>query len=378
MIQAGGSFGRKLFFDAALEAAQVSQALKMPVKLMWHRTDDFRHGRMHPQAHHHVQATYLLGNVVTFQHHVASVETDFRHGLGEILTAVAAQLPLGLGNMGFAQTVFLTTIDSPYNFGVTSQLLSPELYPDVFHTASMRSVYSYNTRGVEEIIVDELAAAMGQDPVAFRLAFFRDARYNAVLQQVATAGNWGAKLPQGVAQGVGFHAEYQSCTAALVELDTNNIDHFGRKIPRVTKATIAVDAGLPINPLGLEANMISGLTDAISCTLLAGVHIVNGTPQEGSYAEYHFARQYQSPQQVNVIVMPPTTGKPGGSGELGIPAAVGAIANAYARATGNKPRSFPLYNPSYSSDFGTPPTPPSLDPPEPVISPPQATYPLPY
>ena len=113
MIAGGGSFGRKLFFDAALEAAQVSQAAGMPVKLMWHRTDDIRHGRMHPQAHHHIQATYVLGNVLTFQHHVASVETDFRHGLGEILTAVAAQLPLGLGNMGFAQTVFLTTIDSP-------------------------------------------------------------------------------------------------------------------------------------------------------------------------------------------------------------------------------------------------------------------------
>jgi isoquinoline 1-oxidoreductase beta subunit len=378
VIQGGGSFGRKLFFDAALEAALVSQALAMPVKLMWHRTDDMRHGRMHPQAHHHIQATYALGNVLTWTHHVASVETDFRHGLGEILTAVAAQLPLGLGNMGFSQTVFLTTIDSPYNFGVTSQLLSPELYPDQFHTASMRSVYSYNTRGCEEIIVDELAAAMGQDPVAFRLAFFRDARYNALLQKVATEGNWGAKLPAGVAQGVGFHAEYQSCTACLVELDTNNIDHFGRKIPRVTKATIGVDAGLPINPTGLEAAMISGLTDAISYTLLAGIHIINGTPQEGSYAEYHFARQYQSPLQVNVFAMPPSTGKVGGCGELGVPAAVGAIANAYARATGNKPRSFPLFNPSYSSDFGTPPLPPSLDPPEPIIKPPQATYPLPY
>jgi isoquinoline 1-oxidoreductase beta subunit len=378
VIAGGGSFGRKLFFDAALEAALISQALSMPVKLMWHRTDDIRHGRMHPQAHHHIQATYALGNVLTFQHHVASVETDFRHGLGEILTAEAASLPLGLGNMGFAQTVFLTTIDCPYNFGVVSQLLSPELYPDQFHTASMRSVYSYNTRGVEEIVVDELAAAMGQDPVAFRMTFFRDARFAAVLQKVATAGNWGRKMPKGQAQGVGFHAEYQSCTACLVELDTNNIDHFGRKIPRVTKATIAVDAGLPINPRGLQAAMISGLTDAISYTLLAGVHIINGLPQEGSYAEYHFARQYQSPRVVNVFVMPPSTGKPGGSGELGVPAAVGAIGNAYARATGIKPRSFPLFNPAYSSDFGTPPAPPSVDPPEPVINPPAASYPLPY
>ena len=59
VIQGGGSFGRKLFWDAALEAAKISQALAMPVKVMWHRTDDIRHGRMHPQAYHHIQATYL-------------------------------------------------------------------------------------------------------------------------------------------------------------------------------------------------------------------------------------------------------------------------------------------------------------------------------
>ena len=330
VIQAGGAFGRKLFYDAAWEAAMVSKALKRPVKLMWHRTDDFRHGRMHPQAHHHIRTTYAGGEVLTWEHRVASVETDFRHGLGEILTAEYDSLPPGLGNQTFSQTVFDMTIVCPYNFGVVSQTLAPEIMPLQFHTGSMRSVYSYNTRGVEEIVVDELAAAMGRDPVAFRLAFLKDPRYQAVLGAVAKAGNWGQRMPAGTAQGVGFHAEFKSCTACLVEIDTNNVDHFGRKIPRVTSATIAVDAGLPINPRGLQANMISGLTDAISYTLLAGVHIINGAPQEGSYAEYHFARQYQSPLAVNVIVMPPTTGDPGGAGELGLAAAVGAIANAYA------------------------------------------------
>ncbi len=46
----GGSFGRHLFFDAAIEAAEISKAMGKPVKLMWHRTDDFRHGRTHPMA----------------------------------------------------------------------------------------------------------------------------------------------------------------------------------------------------------------------------------------------------------------------------------------------------------------------------------------
>jgi isoquinoline 1-oxidoreductase beta subunit len=111
--QGGGSFGRRLFFDAALEAAQISQAMKKPVRLMWSRIDDMRHGRARAASHHKIRATFALGQVLTFEHRVASVETDWGHGLGEILTAMSAKLPVG-GNTSFAQTVFLTTVKSPY------------------------------------------------------------------------------------------------------------------------------------------------------------------------------------------------------------------------------------------------------------------------
>ena len=50
VIQGGGSFGRDLFWDGAREAALISQAMGKPVKLLWHRTDDFRQGRAHPPA----------------------------------------------------------------------------------------------------------------------------------------------------------------------------------------------------------------------------------------------------------------------------------------------------------------------------------------
>jgi isoquinoline 1-oxidoreductase beta subunit len=39
--------------------------------------------------------------------------------------------------------------------------------------------------------------------------------------------------------------------------------------------------------------------------------------------------------------MPPT-GEPGGAGELGVPAACAAVANAWARATGALPSRFPI------------------------------------
>jgi isoquinoline 1-oxidoreductase beta subunit len=331
--QGGGSFGRRLFWDSALEAAQISKAMKKPVRLMWSRIDDMRHGRARAASHHKIRATFALGQVLSFEHRVASAETDWGHGLGEILTSFAAKLPVG-GNLSFAQTVFLLTVKSPYNFGVTTQLLNE--VPLKMHTGAWRSVYSSSTRGAEEIMVDEIAAKLGKDPVAFRREFIKEPRQRAVLDKVAELGEWGKKMPKGFAQGVAVHGEYKSYTACLVEIDARD-----PKAPRVTKATIATDVGRPINPRGIQSQMLGGLTDAISTTLTAGLHIDNGLPLEGSYSQFHYARQKNSPPQVEVFVMP-ANGEPGGAGELGVPAPVGAIANAYARATGIKPRSFPI------------------------------------
>lgn len=340
VVQSGGSFGRRLFYDAALEAAVVSKKSGRPVRLMWSRIDDMRHGRMRPATHHRIRATYAAGQVLTFTHQVAAVETDFRHGLGDAITAAAASLPSGIGNATFAQTLFLTTVKSPYNFGITAQTLTE--VPIKMHTGSWRSVYSANTRGAEEIIVDELAAKLGKDPVAFRREFLKTARQRAVLDKVAKEGDWGRGLPDGWAQGVAFHDEYKACTACLVEIDATD-----PKKPRVTKAVIAADVGRVINPRGLEAQLLGGLTDAISTTLRAGLHIDEGLPLEGSYSQFHYARQQDSPKDVRIFVIEGAD-EPGGAGELGVPAAVGAVANAYARATGTKPRSFPV---NFDVDF---------------------------
>lgn len=368
-IDSGGSFGRHLFFDAPLEAAQISRATGRPVALGWTRTDDVRHGRAAPASYHRMRATVLLGNVLSFEHRVASVETDFRHGLGEILSAQATQLPspLNAANMSISQSLFLTTITLPYNFGVVTQALF-EL-PQRFNTGSFRSVYSYATRGSEEIMIDEVAKKLRKDPVKFRMETLKDERLKAVLSTVAERGGWGRRMPAGTAQGVGVQEEYGSCTACLVELDVaqrKTIEVFdvdgnpmGTKevtAPRVTRATIAVDVGRALNPRGLESQMLGGLSDAIALVFRAGLHVNDGAPLEGSYSEFHYTKQADFPRDVDIIVMPPT-GEPGGAGELGVPAAIGAVANAYARATGTKPRRFPI---NFDIDF--PPRPPSLSP----------------
>jgi isoquinoline 1-oxidoreductase beta subunit len=335
VVQSGGSFGRRLFWDGPLEAARISQATGRVIKLMWSRTDDMRHGRARPAAHHRYRVTTALDTVLRLEHHTAFVETDWTHGLGEILSATTAELPGG--NFGFAQTVFLLTVKSPYNFGVVERVLNE--VPLNMHTGAWRSVYSVSSRGTEEIVVDEIAAKLDQDPYEFRRAFLKTDAQRAVLDKVAEEGDWGRSMDDGCAQGIAFHEEYRSRTAVLVELDATDPED-----PRVTKAVIAGDYGLPINPRGLKAQLLGGLTDAISVTLRAGLHLQDGLPLEGSYSQFHYARQKNSPLDVQIFILPGDV-EPGGAGELGAPAAAGAVANAYARATGRKPRRFPIIHP---------------------------------
>jgi isoquinoline 1-oxidoreductase beta subunit len=115
---------------------------------------------------------------------------------------------------------------------------------------------------------------------------------------------------------------------------------------KVIKAVVAIDVGKPINPSGIRAQVEGGLADAITVVLQAGLTIRDGLPIEGSYAQYRPARMKDFPKDLQIIVAP-NVGQPvGGMGEVGFSAASGAIANAYARATGIKPRKFPLNAPA--------------------------------
>ncbi len=330
VMRGGGSFGRKLFFDAALEAAYASKALKHPVKLMWTRADDMQHGRVRPASNHAIRATYANGSVTSYEHRVACAEVDFRHGLGEALTAAG----FDVFSTGVSQSVFFLTQKVIYDFGATSQLLQEVRLP--IPTGSWRSIYSGAVAAANEVVTDELAKALGKDPVAFRLENLKRDRAKAALTQVAKTGKWGRKMPKGHAQGVAIWEEYKGVMACLAEIDATD-----RKNPRVTKVVVAVDVGRPINPRGVQAQMLGAITDGISTVLTAGLHLKDGAIQESSYSDYRYAKQRNSPPQVEVVVMP-ANGEPGGCGELGVPAAAGAIANAYARATGTKVRQFPV------------------------------------
>jgi isoquinoline 1-oxidoreductase beta subunit len=291
VVRGGGSFGRQLTFDAGLEAALISKAARRPIKLMWSRSDDFRHAGMRPATHYRVRASLAGGRIVAFEQDSASVY----EGTGRESDGLGLPIPLG----------------------------------------AWRSVDSGMSKVVEEVILDEVARSLHKDPVALRRTRVSK-RGKAVLDKVAAAGRWGRDLPAGWGQGVSVHEEYGSCVACLTEIDATD-----PRDPRVVSVVMAVDVGTVVNPRGLQAQLMGGAVDGISTILQAGMHLDRGAIRESSFADFHYARQRNSPLHFDVHILP-STRPPGGAGELGVPAAAAAVANAYARATGTRPRRFPI------------------------------------
>ncbi len=140
-------------------------------------------------------------------------------------------------------------------------------------------------------MVDEIARALGTDPVAFRRKTIGVGRAREPCSnQVVATGQLGPdacpRAPRRVSR----------CTTSTSRSSrTSSRSTAGTSTPRVTKGVCAVDVGRAVNPRGLEAQVQGVLNDGLSMTLHAGLHIDNGAVREGSYSDYHFARMADSP-----------------------------------------------------------------------------------
>jgi isoquinoline 1-oxidoreductase beta subunit len=330
VVRAGGAFGRHLFHDQDIHAAQVSQRIGKPVKLQWLREEGIKHGRTRPVSIHKIKATVSGGDVVGYEHRMACPEMDLRHGLGDVATGYLTEY----NNEGVCQYFFAHTQKLFYKTGPTSITLKQKLLAKP--TAAWRVVYSGQVHAADEIVIDELARSLGKDEVEYRLSMLDSPRHVAVLEKAASEANWGQKLPAGVAQGVGMHDEYKSIAAYIMTIDTR-----GRE-PRMTACTIAVDNGYCINPEGTKSSMLGQAHDGFALAFRAGLHVDNGATRESNFHDYKWTRMFDSTPDMSVHIMPQSNVLPGGIGELGVPAAASAAANAWARATGKQPRNFPL------------------------------------
>jgi isoquinoline 1-oxidoreductase beta subunit len=108
-------------------------------------------------------------------------------------------------------------------------------------------------------MIDELAAAAGRDPVAFRLSLLgKKPRAAAVLKLAADKAGWGKPRGAGVGQGIAVHESFGSFVAQVAEVSMRN-----GKV-KVERVVCAVDCGVPVNPDVIRAQMEGGIGFALA------------------------------------------------------------------------------------------------------------------
>jgi isoquinoline 1-oxidoreductase beta subunit len=323
----GGGLGRKAELDFVSQAIQVAMAIQRPVQLVWPREEDFTHDQYRPMALIRARAGLDGNKNVT--------GWTYRN----VSPSILGQRGATLGSKGDSQG-YEASQDLPYAFG--ARLTEWVSHPSPIPVGFWRSVgASLNTFAVESMI-DELAAAAGQDPYYFRTRLLTDPRWMAVLNAAAAAGEWTAPAPSGSARGIAIGAAFNSIVAQVVEI--SSVTSTGIKVKRVS---VAIDCYLAVNPGSVEAQITGGVVHGLNAALYGKQTFSNGAAQGKNFNVNRMIRLAEMPE-VKVVIMPapPTADRAvpiGGVGELGVPTLAPALANAYFRLTGKRVRALPFF-----------------------------------
>jgi isoquinoline 1-oxidoreductase beta subunit len=336
-LYAGGSFGRRAssMSDYVLEAVSIavqlvkSEKIGIPVKLVWTREDDMRGGYYRPLYVHALRgAVGADGKVAGWHHRIVGQSilagTAFESMMvkdGIDLTSVegASTLPYDFAHM----TVELHTTDG----GV------PVLW--------WRSVGSSHTAFSTETFFDELASLAGKVPVAMRRDLLaKHPRHLAALNLAAEKAGWSQPLAAGQAgekrgRGIAVHESFGTVVAQVAEVTVDKDNKF-----KVDRVVCAVDCGLAVNPDNIRSQMEGGIGFGLTAALYGKITVKDGAVEQSNFHDYPILRINEMPAvEVHIV---PSTAKPSGVGEPGVPPIAPAVANALAQATGKRLRTLPL------------------------------------
>jgi isoquinoline 1-oxidoreductase beta subunit len=317
----GGGLGRKIEQDYIAQAIKVAMAVKAPVKLTWPRSEDFGNDQYRPMAVVKVSAGVgPSGDVKAWIYRNVSPSITYQRNPG--FTDVDSQATDGSVNLA-------------YNF--LSRRVEYCRHPAAVPVGYWRSVgHSINCFAVESA-VDELAAAAGQDPVAFRQKLLAgNPRALAVLNAAANLAKWKTTPPAGRERGIAFSEAFGSLVAQVVEISAPTATAI-----RVHKVFCAVDCGFAVNPNAVEAQIQGGIVHGLSAAMWSRMTFKRGVVSPRNFNRSRVTRMPEMPEITVKII---NSGQPlGGIGEPGVPPIAPAVANAYARLTGKRLRTLPFF-----------------------------------
>jgi isoquinoline 1-oxidoreductase subunit beta len=327
----GGGFGRRLEHDYGVEAALVSKAASVPVKVLWTREDDMRNSTYRPASYHKLSAVLdAQGWPVAFTHRIVAPSISGQKGM-PTPNGVDPDLPdeAALIYSFPAATVEYVMTETPVPLGW------------------MRSVYALQAGFASESFIDELAVAAKKDPLEYRLhllskdedikyfdTVWHTARMRGVLQLAAEKAGWGKPLPAGHYQGIACFGCFSTYMAEVVDITIENDQ------PRVHRVVAAMDCGQVVNPNILEQQIKGGVTYALTNALRAQITIDKGRVVQGNFDDYAPIRMSEAPVIEAYTVS--STEAPTGAGEPPVPPLAPALCNAIFAATRKRIRALPI------------------------------------
>lgn len=336
----GGGFGRRAMLDYCLEAVLLAQQAGVPVKLQWSREDDMRHDYYRPATRARLRAGISADGQLQ--------DWDARVVGPSIMALMAraagpSMLPNWVPEGVFAPVAaVLKERDSSSWEGLDNMAYAvPRVRVESVHwdpgvpVGVWRSVGHSQNAFYTESFADEVAAALKEDPVEFRLRRLgSDPRALAVLQLAVQQAGWG-RAPAGVFQGVAVHQSFGTRVAEIVELERRG-DAFALR-----RVVCAVDCGTVVNPDVVRAQIESAVVFGLSAALHGAITIADGAVAQGNFDDYPLLRLSEMPASIEVHIVP-SEAPPSGIGEPGVPPLAPALANALFAATGTRQRSLPL------------------------------------
>jgi CO/xanthine dehydrogenase Mo-binding subunit len=344
-VLGAGCYGHNGADDVAFDAARLAFASHgCPVRVQWSRADEMAWSPFGAAMAIDLEADLdAAGNVVAWRHEGWSNGHTSRPGRAKTPALLGAwqlakpfprepSIDPPMAGGGGAERNSVPLYDFPARHVVNHRVLAMPL-----RVSALRSLGAHANVFAIESFVDEIAAASGEDPVAWRLRHLCDPRARAVIERVVAESRWNQwKAREGAGRGIGF-ARYKNAGAYCAVVAQIEV---AEKV-RVRRLVVAVDVGLVVNPDGVANQVEGGAVQSASWALMESVRFDRERVTSDGWESYPILRCKDSPAvEVHLISRPDCPAC--GAGEAVQGPATAAIANALAHALGVRVRDLPF------------------------------------